>query len=286
MNKVDQIKGDIKKTAKKTAAHPVSEQFFRLGYMARGFIYLVIGLVAVSVAVGSRSAPTDQQGAIAVIGAQPFGRVLLIIVAAGLAGYALWGLVRAVLDPNHHGNDAKGILTRIGYLLSALGYASLLIPTINTIRSAVGSASGGKTQSQSQQAAAGIMSSSWGEWLVGAIGAGFLIAGGLQIIQAIKEDFEKNIQPYGLNPKLRNLLTQIGKFGTAARGVVFVLLGLFLLLAAYSQDAGEVRGVDGALTELLHQPFGSWLLGVVALGLVAFGIYSILNGYWFKQPKA
>jgi hypothetical protein len=271
-------KDKVEQGADEVAHSTWVEWLARIGYVARGVLYIVVGILAVQVALGVGGETTDKKGAIAVIGSQPFGKVLLILVAIGLAGYALWGLVRALLDPLKRGTDPKGIAQRIGYVVSALAYASLLFPTIAFIR---GGGSGGSSQA-SQDMTASLLSAPLGQWLVGIVGVIGMIGGLGQMYLAVSADFKKDLKTDEMSSTEVDIATKVGRFGSAARGVIFVLLGFFMVQAALQYNPQEAQGLDGALQTLAHQPYGPFLLGIVALGLVSFGIYSILCAWWIK----
>jgi len=252
------------------------EKLIRLGYVVRGLVYGVIGLLAFQVASGSGGALANQQGAIAAVGSAPEGKVLLYIVLVGLVCYALWGLIRAVADPLHEGNDAKGIARRLGYLVSGISYGLLVPATYGLITAGASAASNGAQNAQTQQTTASILSQPWGPWVV-ALAALIVIGVGLsQIYQGFRRNFNRQFQLAGRTGNERKWIVRLGRFGTVARGVVFTLVGVFLFMAAYQHDASRAQGIDGVLTALLHQPYGPWLLGVVAAGLIAFGIYSAM----------
>src|SRR5262249_53195703 len=126
-----------------------------------------------------------------------------------------------------------------------------------------------------QQTTASILLQPWGQWIVGIAAAVVTGWGVMQIIQGLSRTFDQQFQPYVLS---RKWVERLGQFGTAARGLVFTLIGMFLFLATFHRDPSQARGIDGVLTALLHQPYGPWLLGVVALGLLAFGVYSVIGG--------
>jgi TRAP-type uncharacterized transport system fused permease subunit len=117
--------------------------------------------------------------------------------------------------------------------------------------------------------------------------AGLIVIGiGLsQVMKGLRPDFERQFQAYALSSSQRTWIDRLGKFGTAARGVVFTMIGFFLFMAAYHKDPHQAQGIDGVLTALLHQPSGPWLLAVVALGLIAFGIYSAMSGFWLRLKR-
>jgi hypothetical protein len=270
----------VKRTAEKAAFSPLMETLARVGYAVRGVIYFTMGLLALDVTLGKRGSPTDQQGAIAEIGRQPAGQLLLWIILIGLISYALWGVIRAVFDPLHKGKDTKGLLTRGGYLVSAISYALLALPTYSLIsgtRSAAQSGSGLPMSS--------IMSKPWGPWLIGLIGLVVIGAGVQQIIQGFNATFDKQFNAYAMTAEQIEWATQLGRFGTATRGVILVIVGGLLCLAAYHSSSIRQIGILAAFTTLMRQPYGIWLLGIVAVGLMAFGVYSIESAVWFRLKR-
>lgn len=258
------------------------ESLARLGYMVRGLVYMVIGILALQVALGVGGALTDPQGAIVRLGSTPVGDVVLLVVLIGLIGYALWDVIQGLFDPFHKGSDLKGIAERVGKLVSAVFYGILALTTYGLITPGTAAAGGSQT---TQQATASILSYSWGPAAIAIAGVIIILAGLLQFGQGLSREFDRQFQPYALNSTERLWINRLGRFGTAARGVVFVLVGLFLFLAGYQHNPSQAQGISGALAALLHQPYGPWLLGIVALGLIAFGIYSALSGYWLRLRR-
>jgi Domain of Unknown Function (DUF1206) len=280
-NRTIGIKAEVKKAGKKAEFSPLMEALTRIGYGVRGLIYIIMGLLAVQVALGKGGALASPLGAIAKIGKQPAGLILLWVVLIGLLSYALWGVVRAVLDPLHKGHDLKGLLERGGFLVSAFGYAILVLPTYRYITGASQTANG----SQTQKFFTSIMAMPWGRWAIGILGLAVLAGGLYQIYLAFKAGFDRQFQIYALTPKEVKLATDVGRFGTAARGVVLAFVGGLISLAAYQANPGQPVGMDAALATVLHQPYGIWLLGIVAVGLIAFGVYSLLSAAWFRLKR-
>jgi hypothetical protein len=270
----------VKNSAHNAAFSPVMEVLTRLGYGVRGAIYIVMGILAVQVALGKGGALASPQGAIAAIGKQPAGMILLWVVLIGILAYSVWGLVRAIWDPLNKGSDTKGIFTRIGYFASAVGYAFLAYTTYGLIMGTSQSTSGSPAKILSS-----IMAMPMGRWAIGLLGLIVVGVGLYQIILGFKAGFEKQFQTYALTPKEAKLATDVGRFGTAARGVVFALVGILIFLAAYNSNPSQPVGMDAALAALLHQPYGIWLLGIIAVGLVAFGFYSLLGAIWFRFKR-
>jgi hypothetical protein len=264
------------------AFSPLMEALARLGYGVRGLVYITMGLLALGVASGGGSAPADQQGAIEAIGRQPAGLVLLWVVLVGLVGYALWGLVRAVWDPLHKGHDLKGVLTRIGYVVSSASYALLVMPTYGYIKDA-----GRPPQSgaQTQQSVASIMSKPWGPPAIGVLGLVIVAVGLYQVYQGLNASFDKQFETYAMTAQQLRWATQLGRLGTATRGLILALVGGALCLAGLQANPRQAIGIDAALTTLRHQPYGVWLLGIAALGLMAFGAFSLLSAAWFRLKR-
>jgi hypothetical protein len=243
-------------------------------------IYITMGLLAIQGVLGEGKTPADQLGAIRTFSKLPFAQVLLWIVLIGLIAYSLWGIIRAIMDPLHKGTDTEGLLTRGGYLVSALTYASFAFATYRLITGA-GSGSG----TNQTQLVAKVMSMPFGRLLIGGVGVAVIGAGLYQCYQGIESKFEKQFKPYALTPDQYKIAVQMGRFGTIARGIVFAIVGFFFTLAAYQASPGRAQGIDGALDFLARQPYGLWLMGIVAVGLIAFGIYSLVTAAWFRLKR-
>lgn len=244
------------------------ERLARLGYAAKGLVYAIVGLLAVQAATSARGRTTDTQGALQTIAAQPFGQILLGLVAIGLVGYVLWRIVQAIYDPEGKGRDAKGIAQRIGYVLNGAVYAGL---AFSALKLAIGSqvSSGNATQDSTAQ----LLAQPFGQWLVGTVGAAVIGISFYQFYDAYKASFRRRLNLYQMSANEQTWATRIGRFGLAARGVVLALTGIFLIQAARDSNPQAAQGLDGALQTLAQQPQGPWLLGLVALGLIAYGTH-------------
>ena len=276
------VKAEVKSAGQKAAFNPVMEALTRVGYGARGLIYFTMGLLALNVALGNGSGATDQQGAITAIGRQPLGLILLWAILLGLVSYSLWGVIRAVFDPLHKGNDLKGLVTRAAFLFSAASYAILIMPTYSFIK---GAGSAGQGGAQTQQSLASIMSKPWGPWAIGIVGLVVIAAGLYQIYQGINTSFDRQFKTYAMTAQEVKVAIQLGRFGTATRGLLIAVIGFLLVLAAYHSNSSQAVGFDAALTAMRNQPGGVWLLGIAAIGLMAFGIYSALSAAWFRLKR-
>jgi Domain of Unknown Function (DUF1206) len=243
----------------------------RSGYAARGVVYLIVGGLAVLAALGGGQT-TDSKGALRTILQQPFGDALLALVALGLVGYAIWRLVQALMDTDHHGTDAKGLAIRGGLVVSAVTHGLLAFFALSLIFG--WGASGGGGDSGTRDWTAWLLQQPLGRWLVGLIGVAVIGAGLALMIKGYEAKFEKYLQ---MEPELLDKASPVCRFGLIARGVVFLIIGGFFITAAWRFSSGEVVGLQGALQTLQQQPYGWILLGIVALGLFAFGVYSVIE---------
>jgi hypothetical protein len=245
------------------------EWLARSGFVARGVIYGIIGVLAIKLAVGTGGTTTNQQGALKTIAHQPFGKVLLILVAVGLAGYALWRLLHALLG---HGPEASdSTFERVDALGSGIGYAGLCAIAFEIL---LGSGSSGGSGNASNSTA-GVFGWPGGTWLVGIAGAIMIGIGLYQGYRGLSKDFLEDSKTEQMSARIRNWIEWIGSFGHLSRMVVFGLIGIFMIKAAIDYDPNKAVGLDGALAKLAHASYGSFLLGIVAAGLIAFGVYSL-----------
>ncbi len=277
----DNIKAEAKKVARNTTESPFVEALERLGYVARGVVYAVIGILALQVILGKGGKLTDPMGAISTIGNTPLGGIVLYVILVGLAGYGLWGLVRAFADPLHKGSDASGIVKRIGFAVSGISYLLLGVDTYQIIQ---GAGKGSQT-TQLQQAAGTLLTKSWGIYVVAFVGLVIIVAGLLQVNEGFHPSFDKQFKVYQLTGSQQKWITRMGRFGMAARGLIFTLVGIFLFLAALQNNPAQAKGFDAVLATILQQPYGPLLLGVVAVGLIGFGIYSAMSGFWLRLKR-
>lgn len=244
------------------------EWFARSGFVSRGLIYGIIGILAVKLALGVGGKATNQQGALKTIAHQPFGKVLLVLVAIGLAGYALWRLTRAALG---HGRDASDSgFDRVAAFGSGVVYAALCVVAVAIVAGAGSAGSGG-----TKKATGGVLGWPGGQWLVGIAGVVLIGLGLYQGYRGVSKEFLKDSKTEQMSPSLRKWIEWIGTFGHLARMIVFGLVGVFMIKAAIDFNANKSVGLDGALAKLANNSYGPFLLGIVAAGLIAFALYSL-----------
>ncbi|NJL79645.1 MAG: DUF1206 domain-containing protein [Richelia sp. RM2_1_2] len=249
------------------------ERLARFGYASKGVVYFIVGLLALQGAFGRGGETTDTEGALQALVRQPFGQILLALVAIGLMGYVIWRFVEAINDPENKGHDFKGIAIRLTYVANGLAYAGLAWTAVQII---MGSSSSDNSDSK-QDWTARLLSQPFGQWLVGTIGAGVIAFGFYYLYKAFSAKFQRKLYLSDLTSTERQWIILICRFGLAARSIVFFLIGWFVIEAAYMAQASQVGGLGEALETLANQPYGPWLLTIVALGLVAYGVYMVVQ---------
>jgi hypothetical protein len=252
------------------------EWMARAGLIARGVVYGVIGILAVKLALGSGGKATNQQGALQTIAQEPFGKVLLGVVAVGLAAYAAWRLLRAAIG--HGSAEADSGLERVAALASGLVYAGLCFVAVEILTGS----SGVGGSSTPKKTTAGVLGWSGGTVIVVIAGAVLIGVGLYQGYKALAQTFVEEAKTAEMSIGVRRAYTAIGVFGHLARMVVFGLTGFGLVMAGVEYDPRRAIGLDGALGELAHDTYGPLLLGVVAAGLIGFGAYSIADARYRK----
>ncbi len=251
---------------------PAFEALARAGFIARGVVYGIIGILAIKLAVGSGGKTTDQTGALKTLASQPFGKVLLVLVAIGLAGYSLWRLAHAVVGHGPERSDSS--FDRLAALGSGLTYGVMCAVAVGIL---LGSGGGTSGSGHTSKAAAGVLGWPGGTWLVALAGAVFIGIALYQVYRGLSQDFLKDAKTEKMGHVTRRSYEVLAVVGHLARAVVFGLVGVFLIKAAIEFDPNKAVGLDGALAKLAHQSYGSFLLGIVAAGLVAFALYSLAD---------
>jgi hypothetical protein len=253
----------------RVARAPQFEWLARAGLVARGVVYAVIGVLALKLALGDGGKATNQQGALKEIAAQPFGKTLMILMAIGLGGYALWRLLRAALGHGPEQSDSGS--DRVAGVASGVAYAILCVTAIKIV-------SGAQTGSGTpKKATGGVLDWSIGPLLVGAAGVVLIGVAAYQAYKGLAKKFLEDSKTEQMSPEVKRTFTALGVFGHVARAVVFTLIGYGLLKAAMDYSSKEAVGLDGALRKLQDASYGPWLLGLVAVGLIGFAAYSLAD---------
>ncbi len=263
---------------KNAAANPVLELLERLGYVVRGTLYAVMGLLALGIALGiGAGKATDLSGSLVFLAANPFGKLVLVVTAVGLSAYSLWGFTRAIYDPLHRGKGAGGYAARLGFVSSAVSYAAIVLFSLQLLFGAAATSG-----NSNKTTIAAILTHPGGGWLTVIIGLAAIGVGLGQFLEAYRATFKEDLKDAAMTDSERRWAIRFGRFGMFARGVSFLVIGWFVVQAGIHHDAAQVQGFGGAFTFLLGQPFGRVLLGVIALGFVALGLHSFACARWIR----
>ncbi|MDN3525437.1 DUF1206 domain-containing protein [Halomonas sabkhae] len=252
----------------------------RMGYASRGVVYLLVGGLAALAACGQGGQAEGSRGALQSLLGAPFGKVLLGIIALGLLSYSMWRAIQALKDADHHGKSAKGLAIRGGLLVSAVTHTLLAFYAVSLMFRLSGSAGQG---GGSSGLVSWLLQQPLGRWLVGVIGLAIIGAGLAHVIKGVKAKFDKHFR---MPSAVQVWAYPVCRFGLVVRGVVFVIVGCFFLMAAYQISPSEAGGTEEVFNTLRAQVFGQWLLGFVATGLFAFGIYSVLASIYRRINPA
>jgi hypothetical protein len=247
------------------------EVLTRIGFIARGAIYIIIGWLAIEVATHTTSgAPTNQKGALETIDKQPLGHWLLIVVAIGLGAYAIWRFVQAYVGHGPEGGGDASTFGRISAAASGCAYAAMCALAVSIL---LGTSS--QSSSNPHKSAAGVLGWPGGQWIVGIAGLIFIGVALFQGYKGVTLKFLEEDKTEQMGRLTERWITIMGVVGHLARMVAFGLIGIFIVKAAVDYSPQSAVGLDGALERLARQSYGTFLLAVVAAGLIAFGVYSI-----------
>ncbi|WP_148861059.1 DUF1206 domain-containing protein [Marinobacter fonticola] len=241
----------------------------RMGYCARGLIYLVVGSLAAASVAGEGGGTTDTKGAIIKILSQPLGNTLLLLLIVGLVGYTAWRLTQAVFDADRHGLAPKGLAIRAALLISAITHGVLAYWTGKLLFDfSGGGGSGGGEQGRA------FLATGTGQVVLGAAGILFVVVGLAHLFKGFTARFDRYME---IPENHRIWIKPLCRFGLIARGVVWCMVGWFLIDSAQKANSSDIKGMGEAMDVLRNSPFGEWLLGIVAAGLIAFGLYNFLE---------
>jgi hypothetical protein len=247
----------------------------RAGLAARGVMYVLIGIIAVQVAVNGSHQQADRTGAVRLVAQTPLGSVLLWLLVIGFAGMTLWRLSEAVWGTNEPGGRKPG--QRLANLARGVFYA---IVTYGILKYALGVGQPSSSDTQSQDLTATALRHTGGQVIVAIVGIVVVAVGLSTMYRAYKLKFLKHLRLGTASATTRTAVKRLGQVGGIARGFVFGTVGVFLVVAAADANPGQAKGIDSGLRALAHTPLGPWLLVVVALGLITFGVYSWCEARW------
>ncbi len=262
-----------RRTGRRVAHGDAIEYAGRLGLVAKGVSYALIGILALQIPLGQGGQAADRQGVLRQLATESWGKAALVALTVGFAGYALWRFAEAIFDRGNEGTDAKGLAKRARAFGIGVLYAASAAVAYSLVSSSSSSASGG----DEKQETARVLEWPAGRWIVLAVAVGFLADGIYNLYRGVTKKFRERLAEHEMHGTVRTWAVRSGVVGHVARGVVFAMVGIFLGKAALEYDPQEAVGIDGALLKLVDAPLGPLLLGLVAAGLVAYAIYCLVE---------
>ena len=261
-------------SARRASDSTAARALARIGLAARGAIYVLIGWLAIELALGHSSQQPNQQGALHLLAGKSYGLVTLWLLGIGFAGYSLWRFSEAAFGVTA---EKPGPGPRLKSLVRAIVYAFLAYLTFQVIAGAAGN----QTHKQ-QDLTARLMHHTGGQWLVAIVGLIIVAAGLTMVFEGIRRKFMRYLRTGQMSPRTRRVVERLGMIGTTARGAVFAIVGALIFDAAVTFSPKKSGGLDTALLTLRHQAVGEFLLLIVALGLLIFGVYGLCEARWRK----
>ena len=258
------------------------EKLARVGMGAKGVVYLILGTLTAMAAFNEGGQKAGQSDALKFIYNQPFGQIMLALLAVGLVGYVVWRFVQAFRDPENEGNDKQGIAKRIGYGASGLLYAFLAFEAIRMLMQSGSSGGGGGNK----QLVSTLLEQPFGQILVGIVAVALFAKAGYAVYKAFTGKFMEDINVGQLDHKIREVIKKTGTAGLAARGVVVGVIGFLFMKAAIQANPNEAGGTEGAFSFIQSSSYGSILLGIIAIGLACYGVYMLVKARYKALPSS
>jgi hypothetical protein len=252
----------------------------RLGLVCRGTVYLLVGYLALRLALathGRTGAPASSAGAVQAVTEPAWGRVLLILLVAGLGAYALTQLIEAVFRPSHAGNAIGRWRQRAVSSWGCLLYLAFCLSTARLLAATRPKGTAESEQRQATDVTAALLRTGWGRLLLVLVGV-VAVAAGVEVgRRSIRLNFRERFSAAHMSRALATVIRALGGFGCVARAVVFVLVGFFIVKAAVLSNSKQTKGLDAVFRSVASSAYGSWLLGLLASGLFCYGLYCLLE---------
>jgi hypothetical protein len=260
-------------SARRAARSEPMKRLARAGLAARASVYLLVGILAVALGFGGRPGETDQGGALQELTRHTGGTVLVWLIAVGLFGYTLWRFCEAAFGVVGEGKKAG---PRLQSLARGLIYLFFAVSAVKV----AANAGAGSQAGQQELWTAKAMQHTGGRWIVGLVGAVIVGCGAVLVWEGITRKFEKYFELARMSHHERTIVEFLGAVGTAARGAVFALAGVFVIVAAITADPHKAGGLDQALRELLGMTAGPFLVVFAGIGLIMFGLSGYAEAKW------
>lgn len=255
------------------------EQVARLGYASKALIYTIMGYLALAAAMRRGGRVTDMYGALRELLGSPLGRMLLIVLAIGLWGYAVWRILDSISDPDGHGSDFKGLVVRIGNVVRALIYGGVGVEAFRLFRGLSGTHG-----REAQVWTAKLLDIPLGEWLVGILGAIIIVYGVSEVIASFKSGYSRTLDVSPIPPGFRRTAERLSAIGIGARGVIIAIAGTFLVRAALQSDPSEAHGIRETLLYMVNATPGRWALVFIAVGFLCYAFDQAIHA-WCRRIR-
>jgi hypothetical protein len=250
------------------------ERLARLGYASKAVIYAIVGALAILTALSRGGRITDTAGALRVVLTQPFGRILLVVLAVGLCGYGVWRWLDAVADPDRDGTAPSGLFTRIGNAVRGCVYGALGIEGIRLLQGL-----GGSSGDEAEMLAARLLDVPFGALAVGIAGAAVAYYGVAEMVRSVQGKHDHKVEWSCISSDMRHAVQQICRFGVGVRGALIATFGVFLVRAALTLDPNQAAGARESILRLGGLVEGRWFLALIAAGVLAYAVDQAVHAY-------
>lgn len=264
--------------------HELLEWVARIGYGARGFVYLSAGTIILLSAVDLVGDAVGIKGSLERIALQPLGRVWMFLMGLGLSAFVLWRLLQSVFDADHEGTSRHGLSTRMSQAISGLSYAGLSFAAFSLLFNAPEGDPALEGVIRSREHAATVLSLPFGKWLLVAAGLAIFAIGAGNVVKAWREDFTEYL---ACSAHTCRRVSPLARIGHVARGLAYLPLATLVVLAGLRSRASDVTSLGAALEAVERQPAGAWILAAGALGFIAFGAFSFVEARYrrIRPPR-
>ncbi|WP_112182054.1 DUF1206 domain-containing protein [Paraliobacillus zengyii] len=252
---------------------PWIRRLARIGYMAKGLVFVMVGILTFMAAIGVGGNTSGTQGMFRSLAGMPFGEILLWLIVIGLLLYEMWLLIKVIEDPQNKGKGLKGLFSRGASLVIAIIYGGLIYSAFKIAINA--GSSGGNTE---KTITAKLLSQPLGQWIIVAIGVIIIGYGLLELYKGVTTKFIKRFHTEDMSSHEYKIAKNAGRLGLASRGIVFFMIGFLFIKTAWTSNSDQVKGLDGVLSELSQEPYGQLMLAITAMGLFLYGVYQIARG--------
>lgn len=253
--------------------HDLLELAARVGYGARGFVYLSVGLLTLLGAVDIAGDAVSTKGALAWLAYKPFGRLWMMTLGVGLFAFVMWRMLQSVFDADHEGTSRQGLSRRLGQAFSGFSYAALAFSAFHYMARKPQTTEAGDVEA-SRERAQTVMSLPFGDELLMAAGVALFALGLVTIRRAWHEDFTEYL---ACSEKTRRRAARLARAGYVARGLAYLPLAMLIVLAGWNSRSSQVSSFASALDAVERQPGGAWVLAATATGFMAFGVFSFIE---------